>query len=66
MEGKGKKEGQFLGKTPYAQSVYVQAPARLYGQCVDIKIEKASANSLTGTVSIVEEVLMNPIEDCPA
>lgn len=57
LDRKGKKEGQFLGKTPYAQSVYVEASARLYGQCVDVKIEKASSNSLTGTVCTVEEVL---------
>lgn len=49
LDRKGKKEGQFLGKTPYGQSVYIEAPAPLYGQCVDVKIEKASSNSLTGT-----------------
>lgn len=57
LDRKGKKEGQFLGKTPYAQSVYIEGSARLYGQCVDVKIEKASSNSLTGTVCTVEEVL---------
>lgn len=50
LDRKGKKEGQFLGKTPYAQSVYVEAPDHLYGQCVDVKVEQASSNSLTGTV----------------
>lgn len=50
FDRKGKKEGQLLGKTPYAQSVYVEAPLRLYGQCMEVKIEKASSNSLTGRV----------------
>jgi tRNA-2-methylthio-N6-dimethylallyladenosine synthase len=50
FDRKGKKEGQLLGKTPYAQSVYVGALSHLYGQCVEVKIEKASSNSLTGTV----------------
>lgn len=52
FDRRGKKDGQLLGKTPYAQSVYVEAPPELYGQCVDIKIEKASSNSLTGKVDI--------------
>lgn len=50
LDRMGKKPGQILGKTPYAQSVYVEAPASLFGQCVDVKIEKASSNSLTGIV----------------
>lgn len=57
LDRKGKKEGQFLGKTPYAQSVYVEAPPRLYGECVEVNIEKASSNSLTGTICTVESVL---------
>lgn len=57
LDRQGKKEGQFLGKTPYLQSVYVEAAPRLFGQCVDVKIEKAFANSLTGTIVTVEEVL---------
>ena len=54
LDRKGKKESQLLGKTPYAQSVYVEAPERLYGHCVEVKIEKASSNSLTGSVVTVE------------
>jgi tRNA-2-methylthio-N6-dimethylallyladenosine synthase len=50
LDRKGKKEGQLLGKTPYAQSVYVEAPTHLYGQCVEVTIEKASSNSLTGII----------------
>lgn len=50
LDRKGRKEGQYLGKTPYAQSVYVEAPDHLYGHCVEVKVEKASSSSLTGGV----------------
>ncbi len=52
FDRKGKHEGQLLGKSPYLQSVYVEAPDRLFGHCIDVKIEKASANSLTGSVVV--------------
>jgi len=57
LDRKGKKEGQYLGKTPYLQSVYVEAPASVFGRLVDVKIEKASANSLTGPIVKVEAFL---------
>jgi len=50
FDRQGKKDGQFLGKTPHFQSVYVQATPELFEKCVNINIEKASANSLTGTL----------------
>jgi tRNA-2-methylthio-N6-dimethylallyladenosine synthase len=53
LDRKGKQEGQLLGKTPWLQSVHIDAPVRLFGECVDVKIEKASANSLTGMVVTV-------------
>lgn len=46
----GKTENQYLGKTPYLQSVHVTSDVSLSGKCVDIFIEKAFANSLTGSV----------------
>ncbi|HUX79643.1 MAG TPA: tRNA (N6-isopentenyl adenosine(37)-C2)-methylthiotransferase MiaB, partial [Alphaproteobacteria bacterium] len=55
LDRRGKQDGQLLGKTPGLQSVHIDAPSRLYGECVDVKIEKASANSLTGTVVTVED-----------
>lgn len=50
LDRKGKQEGQLLGKTPELQSVYIDAPLRLFGECVGVKIEKAFANSLTGAI----------------
>ncbi|MBY0500760.1 MAG: tRNA (N6-isopentenyl adenosine(37)-C2)-methylthiotransferase MiaB [Alphaproteobacteria bacterium] len=57
LDRKGKKDEQFLGKTPYMQSVYVNASPRLLGQCVDVVIEKAFSNSLTGSILTDEIVL---------
>lgn len=54
FDRKGSKEGQLLGKTPYMQSVYVDAPERLFGQIVDIKINKATQNGLAGSVVTLE------------
>lgn len=57
LDRKGKKEGQFLGKTPYLQSVYINASPRLLGQCVNVVIERAFSNSLTGTIVTGETIL---------
>ncbi|MBS0271069.1 MAG: tRNA (N6-isopentenyl adenosine(37)-C2)-methylthiotransferase MiaB [Proteobacteria bacterium] len=57
LDRKGKKEGQLLGKTPYLQSVYVESSPRLFGECVNVTIEKAFANSVTGTILTQESVL---------
>lgn len=46
----GSKENQLLGKTPHLQSVYVEAPARLFGEIVDVRIDKATQNGLAGSV----------------
>ncbi|MGL4226824.1 MAG: tRNA (N6-isopentenyl adenosine(37)-C2)-methylthiotransferase MiaB [Rickettsia sp.] len=47
----GKFDDQLIGKTPYMQSVYIHNPNKsLLGQVVDVKITKASSNSLTGEI----------------
>jgi tRNA-2-methylthio-N6-dimethylallyladenosine synthase len=46
----GKLDGQLLGRSAYMQSVYVQAPARLMGQMVEVHVTGAYANSLSGHV----------------
>ncbi|MFN7113540.1 MAG: tRNA (N6-isopentenyl adenosine(37)-C2)-methylthiotransferase MiaB [Alphaproteobacteria bacterium] len=53
-----KGNGQLLGKTPYMQSVYVDdAPERLFGQTVNVRIEKAFQNGMSGTIDTTETVL---------
>jgi len=47
----GKFDNQIIGKTPYMQSVYIQNTNKdLLGKIIDIKITKASSNSLTGEI----------------
>ena len=56
FDRKGQKEGQLLGKTPYMQSIYTNAPARLFGQIVDVKITAATQNSVSGDVVTAENI----------
>lgn len=50
LDRKGRQEGQFIGRSPYMQSVAVFAPTRLFGQVVDVRIEEAHPNSVSGSV----------------
>ncbi|MFC4351941.1 tRNA (N6-isopentenyl adenosine(37)-C2)-methylthiotransferase MiaB [Fodinicurvata halophila] len=50
LERPGKYEGQLIGRSPYMASVVVEAPSRLMGKLVDVDIQSAHANSLSGTV----------------
>ena len=52
FEKKGRQPGQLIGKSPYLQSVVVEAPERLIGQIVDVHITSAGPNSLKGDVAI--------------
>jgi tRNA-2-methylthio-N6-dimethylallyladenosine synthase len=54
FDRKGEKHAQLLGKTPYMQSVYVDAPERLFGQIVDVKITNAFQNGMAGEIITTE------------
>jgi len=54
FDRKGSREGQLLGKTPHMQSTYVVANERLFGQTVDVEIEKAHPNGLSGSIITTE------------
>ena len=56
FERKGKHEGQLSGKTPYFQSVNIQAPERLLNTIVDVKITEGFANSLSGEIVLQETI----------
>ena len=58
FDRKGEKPGQLLGKTPHMQSVYVDAPERLFGQTIDIEITRAYQNGITGTIVTTPETLI--------
>jgi tRNA-2-methylthio-N6-dimethylallyladenosine synthase len=48
FEKPGRREGQFVGRSPYLQSVHVSAAADLIGEIFPTLISGASANSLSG------------------
>ena len=50
FEGRGRKPGQIVGRSPWLQAVIVEAPERLIGEFVDCRIEKVGAHSLHGAV----------------
>ena len=55
FERKGRQEGQLLGRSPYMQSIHVEAPQRLLGQIVDVQVTHAKANSISGDVVMAAE-----------
>ncbi len=48
LEKSGKHAGQLLGRSPWLQSVHVEAPATLLGRIVPVAIRAATLNSLAG------------------
>jgi len=54
LDRKGRQEGQFIGRSPFMQSVAVFASDRLMGQVIDVRIEEAHPNSVSGSVVIGE------------
>ena len=56
IERKGRHETQFVGRSPYMQSVLVEANERMLGQIVDVTIKEGHANSITGTIATCEQV----------
>lgn len=58
LDGKGQREGQLMGRSPYMQSVHVNAPTRLFGEIVNIRMTAAHANSLSGEIVTNENILI--------
>lgn len=56
LEKDGRHEGQLIGKSPFLQSIHVDAPKCLLGHIVKVKIEGGSQNSLAGTLITQEHV----------
>lgn len=50
LEKPGRKPGQFIGRSPYLQSVHVKANSRLMGEIIEAKIIGATQNSLEGEI----------------
>ena len=49
VERKGRREGQWIGKSPWLQSVWVEAPAQI-GDMIEVDLAEAGPNSLKGLV----------------
>jgi tRNA-2-methylthio-N6-dimethylallyladenosine synthase len=54
FERQGKNEGQIMGRSPHMQSTYVNAPARLIGHTIHVRITGGYTGSLGGDVIIQE------------
>ncbi len=50
LDRSGKFDGQFAGKTPYMQSVYLSTKLDNFGNLVNVKIKEAFQNSLSGEI----------------
>jgi tRNA-2-methylthio-N6-dimethylallyladenosine synthase len=51
FEGAGRHPGQLVGRSPYMQAVHAQAPEELMGRIVELEIEAAHPNSLSGRLA---------------
>ncbi len=50
FETKGRHSGQLVGRTPYMQNIHAEVSKDYLNKIVDIKVESATMNSLSGTV----------------
>jgi len=61
LERPGRKAGQLVGRSPYMQSVHVPVSSvgqgRLTGALLDVAIEGATANSLSGRLVMAEDLM---------
>ena len=56
FERQGRHPGQLVGRTPYLQAVHAAADSSLLGRIVEVAIERADANSLSGAIITAEPV----------
>jgi tRNA-2-methylthio-N6-dimethylallyladenosine synthase len=52
FEKPGRNDGQIAGRSPYLQAVHCDAPERLIGQIVPVRIASATRGSLTGELQL--------------
>ncbi len=50
FEKPGRHEGQLIGRSPWLQAVWAEAPAQLIGQLANVRITGVGPNSLTGAL----------------
>ena len=56
FERPGRHTGQLIGRSPYLQSVHAQAPDRLIGQIVPVRIDASARMSLAGSLVASREL----------
>ena len=52
FEGRGRKPGQIVGRSPYLQAVHAEGPSELIGEIVEVDILAAGPNSLHGVINL--------------
>ena len=52
FEKLGRHEGQVVGKSPYLQAIYVEAPPDLIGSVREVDVLEATSNSLRGSLAV--------------
>jgi tRNA-2-methylthio-N6-dimethylallyladenosine synthase len=55
FERRGARAGQLVGRGPWMQAVHAEAPDRLLGRIVPVRILEGHANSLSGAVVTADE-----------
>ncbi len=61
LEGRGRRPGQLLGRSPRMQAVHVEAPEHLLGRIVEVIIVGAQPNSLKGRLAAQD---LCPRDEC--
>ena len=51
FEKLGRQDGQLIGRSPYLQAVWAEAPASMIGEIVQVDITAQGPNSLTGSLA---------------
>ena len=51
LEKRGRQDGQLIGRSPYLQAVWTEAPEGLVGEIVEIEITSVGPNSLSGRLA---------------
>ena len=50
LERPGRHEGQLVGRSPYLQAVHITSTEAQIGDMVEVRVEKAGANSLSAHI----------------
>lgn len=54
FDKQGRQQGQMMGRSAWQQSVYAEAPERVYGQILPVRITGATQNSINGELVLTE------------